>query len=103
MTKEEVFELLNFIRNVYHNFTFDQEKLNTWAKLLKDQDKDKVFANAEQYAKDNRFAPTVADLRIASSEYRADTRNMDFLFQRWVSDGNDPELFDWSTGTRINH
>lgn len=103
MTKEEVFELLSFIRNVYHNFSFDQEKLNAWAKLLKDQDTDKVFANAEQYAKENRFAPTVADLRTTGSDNRTDTRSMDFLFQQWVAAGNDPAGFDWSTGKGREH
>lgn len=103
MTKEQVFELLSFIRNIYHNFTFDQEKLNAWAKLLKDQDANKVFENAERYAKENRFAPTIADLRIAGSEYRPDIRNMDFLFQQWVSAGNNAEDFDWSTGKGREH
>jgi ribosomal protein L12E/L44/L45/RPP1/RPP2 len=103
MTKAQVFELLNLLRAVYPNFTVDQEKIDTWTKLLKDQDAEKVMANALQYAKENRFAPTVADLRAPGSDHKPDTRNMEIAFQQWVAEGNEPESFDWSTGRGREH
>jgi hypothetical protein len=72
MTKEQVFDLMRFIRNVFPSFDFDQEKLNTWHRLLKDQDPVKVMIVAERFALEQKFPPVIADLRERRMNYQSD-------------------------------
>jgi hypothetical protein len=71
VTKEQVFELMRFIRNVFPSFDFDQEKLNTWHRLLKDQDPAKVMIAAERFALEQKFPPVIADLRERRMNYQS--------------------------------
>jgi hypothetical protein len=71
VTKEQVFELMKFIRNVFPSFDFDQEKLNTWHRLLKDQDPAKVMIAAERFALEQKFPPVIADLRERRMNYQS--------------------------------
>ena len=63
MTKEQVFEVLSLIGNVYPNFEVTQEKINAWHRLLKDQNPAVIMKNAERHVLESRFVPTIADLR----------------------------------------
>lgn len=62
MNREDVKELFKLIRYIYPNFEVSSGKLDVWTRLLSDQDKEKVFRKAEQYSKQNKFPPTIADL-----------------------------------------
>jgi hypothetical protein len=70
--KEQVFELMKFLRNVFPSFDFDQDKLNTWHRLLKDQDPVKVMKVAERFALEQKFPPVIADLRERKLNYQTD-------------------------------
>jgi hypothetical protein len=72
VNKEQVFELMKFLRNVFPSFDFDQEKLNTWHRLLKDQDPAKVMKVAERFAMEQKFHPVIADLRERKMNYQTD-------------------------------
>lgn len=63
MNKEQVFEVLSLIGNSYSNFEVTQAKIDTWYKLLKDQNPAIVMKNVERYILGSRFPPTIADLR----------------------------------------
>ena len=65
MTKKEVAELFKFIRSIYSSFEVDQYKINTWSEMLKDQNPATVMKKAERHVLENKFAPTIADLREA--------------------------------------
>lgn len=63
MDKESVKEVFKIIKSVYPSFEVTSEKLNVWTRLLKNQDKDTVIKNTEDYAANNRFPPTISELR----------------------------------------
>ena len=63
MNKQNVYDLFTFLTNVYPTFDYDQEKLNTWQSLLKDQNPASVMKLAEKHALTNKFPPTIAELR----------------------------------------
>jgi hypothetical protein len=63
VNKEQVFEVLQLIGHSYYNFEVTQEKIDTWHKLLKDQNAAVIMRNAERYVLENKFPPTVADIR----------------------------------------
>lgn len=63
MNKKQVIELFKFLKSVYPNFEVDQYKIDTWTKLLKDQNPATVMKNAERYAMENKFMPGLADVR----------------------------------------
>ena len=75
MEREEVKEVFKFLKTVYPQLEVDSDKLNVWHKLLKDQNPARVMRNAEKYAMDNKFPPTVADLR----EPNLEAHSSDFL------------------------
>lgn len=63
MNREQVKEVFKLIVNVYPKFEVTSEKVDTWARLLKDQNPAVVMRNAEKYILDQKFPPTIADLR----------------------------------------
>lgn len=63
MTKRQVAELLKFINDIYPNMDVTQSRIDTWSKMLKDQNPAIVMKNAEKYAVSNKFPPSIADLR----------------------------------------
>lgn len=87
MTKRQVFDLLTFLKDVYPNLEVTQSKIDTWTKLLSNQDAAKVMKKAEFYAVDNKFPPTIADL----TERNIEARRSDFLekAKQWERDAVD--------------
>jgi Loader and inhibitor of phage G40P len=63
MNREQVKEVFRLLKNVYPQFEVTTEKLDTWTGLLKDQNPAVIMRNAERYVMDNRFPPSIADLR----------------------------------------
>lgn len=59
---------MSFLRDVYPSFDFDQKKLDTWHRLLKDQNPEKITRNAERFALESKFPPVIADLRERNHE-----------------------------------
>lgn len=63
MNREQVKEVFKLLKNVYPQFEVTTEKLDTWTSLLKDQNPAVIMRNAERHVMDNKFPPTIADLR----------------------------------------
>lgn len=63
MTKNQIFDVLIFIRTVYPNFEIDQNKIDVWHKLLKNNNPALVMKNAEIHAMEHKFPPTIADIK----------------------------------------
>lgn len=75
MNKEQVFNILTTLNSAYPNFNIDQNKIDTWTRLLKGQSAEVIMRNAENYALENKFPPAIADLR----ENRRESFTNDFL------------------------
>jgi hypothetical protein len=63
VNKEQIFDLLSFLKEVYPGFDFEQSKIDTWHRLLKDQNPAEVMKNAERHSLESKFVPTISDLR----------------------------------------
>jgi hypothetical protein len=61
--REEVKEVFKILKNVYPQFEITSEKLDIWSKFLSDQNPAIVMRNAERFVLDNKFPPSIADLR----------------------------------------
>lgn len=73
MNREDVKELFKLIKFIYPNFEVSSEKLDTWTRLMSDQDKRKVMRKAELHAKSNQFPPTIAHLsEVQRAEHSKD-------------------------------
>lgn len=70
MTKKDTLELFKFLKSVFPQFEVDQYKIDTWTSLLKDQNPVVIMRNAERYAIDNKFPPSIADIRERNNAAR---------------------------------
>lgn len=52
------------INAFYPNFDVNQQKLDLWAEIMKDQEYEYVMSKTREYTLDNKFPPTVSDLVI---------------------------------------
>jgi hypothetical protein len=68
VNKEQVFEVMTLFENVFNNFYFDQVKIDTWHRLLKDKDPGVILHNADRLAQESKFVPTVSELINYSKE-----------------------------------
>ncbi|BCB04764.1 hypothetical protein [Bacillus sp. KH172YL63] len=68
MNKKQVFEVMTLFENVFNNFYFDQVKIDTWHRLLKDKDPEVILYNADRLAQESKFVPTVSELINYSKE-----------------------------------
>jgi hypothetical protein len=68
VNKEQVFEVMTLFGNVFNNFYFDQVKIDTWHRLLKDKDPEVILYNAERLAQESKFVPTISELINYSKE-----------------------------------
>lgn len=75
MNREKVYEVLKLISDAYPNFDFDQSKIDTWARLLKNQNPAVIMNNAERYVLENKFPPAMSDLIVKPNE----AHNTNFL------------------------
>lgn len=82
MNREETKGLFKFLSDVYsQKFKIDSGKLDTWTRMLSDQENETVMKHAERYAKDNQFPPSIADLRKKDSP--ANSRSFLQKDQEW--------------------
>lgn len=63
MNKKDTIELFKFVKSVFPQFEVDQYKIDTWTRLLHDQNPAKIMINAERHVLESKFSPTIADLR----------------------------------------
>lgn len=63
MKRDEVKEVFKLIKDVYSQFEVTTAKIDTWSKLLKDQNPAIIMRNTERFVLENKFPPTIADLR----------------------------------------
>jgi hypothetical protein len=68
VNKEQVFEVMTLFGNVFNNFYFDQVKIDTWHRLLKDKDPEVILSNADRLAQESKFVPTISELINYSKE-----------------------------------
>jgi hypothetical protein len=68
VNKEQVFEVMTLFGNVFNNFYFDQVKIDTWHRLLKDKDPEVILNNADRLAQESKFVPTISELINYSKE-----------------------------------
>jgi Loader and inhibitor of phage G40P len=68
VNKEQVFEVMTLFENVFNNFYFDQVKIDTWHRLLKDKDPEVILNNADRLAQESKFVPTISELINYSKE-----------------------------------
>lgn len=81
MNKKEVAGLFRFLKSIYPQFEVDQFKIDTWTSLLSDQNPATIMKNAERFAIENKFPPTIADLR--DKPYEAYTSNVLDQIKEW--------------------
>jgi hypothetical protein len=63
LIKKDTLELFKFLKSVFPQFEVDQYKIDTWTKLLANQNPATVMKNAERHVLESKFPPTIADLR----------------------------------------
>lgn len=65
MTKDEFKPIANKLRKIYtqDNFIADKETFDIWFEMLEDLETAGVAKAVDNYIKDNRYPPTVADIR----------------------------------------
>lgn len=68
MNRSEVIELFKLLKDVYPTFEVSTPKVNTWTKLTKDMDNDRVLKKAEQHIAENKFPPTIAEIAAYAPE-----------------------------------
>lgn len=87
MNRENIKELFKLIVQVYSNFEVSTVKIDTWTRLMKNQNHERVMKRAERYVQENKFPPTIADL----SERNIEARRDDFLekARQWESEAVD--------------
>jgi hypothetical protein len=68
VNRDQVKEVLKLFVNSYPQFVVTSEKVDTWTRLLKDQNPAVIMRNAERYVLESKFPPTIADLRERNSE-----------------------------------
>ena len=81
MNRDEVKEVFKVIRNVYSQFEVTSEKLDIWSQYLKDQNPAVIMKNVERFVLENKFPPTIADLR--DKPYEAYTSNILDQIKEW--------------------
>ena len=62
MTKREVFQLLKLIAVYYDPFEINQEKVNEWFTLLKNDSYSRLEKNLRQHVARSPYAPRISDL-----------------------------------------
>lgn len=63
MNREQVKEIFKILAYAYPKFEVSSEKIDFWLKYLKDQNPATVMRNTERYVLENKFPPSIADLR----------------------------------------
>jgi hypothetical protein len=68
MNRDQVKEIFKLIKNVYSQFEVTTEKVDTWTRLLKDQNPAVIMRNTERFILESKFPPVIADLRERKME-----------------------------------
>lgn len=68
MEREHVVKLFKEIKNIYPTFEVSTEKVNTWARMMKKMDNNRVMAKLEEHSLVNKFPPTIAEISAYAPE-----------------------------------
>jgi len=79
MNREQVKELFKLIKSVYPMFEVTSDKIDSWTRLMKKMDFERVMAKTEKHVQSNRFAPTIAEISAYPPEKNEHLEKM----QRW--------------------
>lgn len=63
MDRDNVKQVFKIIKSVYPQFEVSTDKLNVWANLMRDQEAETVISNTKSYVLNNKFPPTIADIK----------------------------------------
>jgi hypothetical protein len=63
MNREQVKEVFKVIANVYPQFEVTTEKVDIWARILKNENPAIIMRNAERHALESVYPPAISDLR----------------------------------------
>jgi hypothetical protein len=81
LTRDEVKEVFKVLTNVYPQFEVTKEKLDVWSSFLRDQNPAIIMRNTERFVLENKFPPTIADLRERMTE--ANSSNIIDKMKEW--------------------
>jgi hypothetical protein len=81
MNRNQVKEVFKLIKNTYSQFEVTSERVDVWTRMLKDQNPAVIMRNTERYILENKFPPTIADLRQRKQE--ADESNILDQIKGW--------------------
>jgi len=79
MNRGDVKQLFKIISEIYPMFEVTTEKINTWTRLMKKMDLDRVMAKVDKHAMENKFSPTIAEIAAYPPEKNEHLEKM----QRW--------------------
>lgn len=87
MTKKQMGEVLVFLNSVYPNFEVTQFKIDSWTRILKDNNPADVMKNAERYALENKFPPTIYDIKAPP---KSEAHSQDYLakIRKWEEEAS---------------
>jgi hypothetical protein len=90
MTRDEVKDLFKMISSMYPTFEVSTGKIDTWARMMRKMDFDRVMAKAEKHALENKFPPTIAEIAAFAPEENDHLEKM----ERWKEEAAQvpPEL-----------
>ncbi|TGB04708.1 replicative helicase loader/inhibitor [Halobacillus salinus] len=73
MDKKQVLQVFKVIQSVYPRFMPEdtqeqQNKLDTWALMMKDMDYERVMKRTQEHVVGNKFPPTIAEISAYPTE-----------------------------------
>lgn len=89
MNREQVKEVFKLLKNVYPQFEVSSEKVDTWTKMLQEQNPAIIMRNAERHVLENKFPPTIADLR--ERDHAAYKSNILEKIKEWEANASRPQ------------
>lgn len=87
MNKNQMYDVLTFIKSVYPNFVVDQDKIDAWTRVMKDNNPVAVMKNAERYALENKYPPTIADIKAPPKKEAHTTSYLDKI-KKWEAEAS---------------
>lgn len=68
MNRDQVVQLFKEIKSVYPTFEVSTSKVNTWARMMRKMDFDRVMAKFDQHSLENKYPPTIAEIAAYAPE-----------------------------------
>jgi hypothetical protein len=68
VNRDQVIELFKLLKSVYPSFEVSTPKVDSWARLMKKMDFERVMEKAEHHSLENKFPPTIAEIAAYAPE-----------------------------------